>query len=64
MQDNQKFLTQKEIEEIGTLSYYQRIQLKIHGNILREGIRLFPFTPRDTSTNEDAYIYSLENEKQ
>lgn len=36
---NKKFLEQREIDSMKDLSHYERIQLQLHGNILREPSR-------------------------
>lgn len=60
-----KYLTPEEIEAIESLSHYQRTQLELHGNILREEPRPLAYEQEGRlSTQEESYIFSLENSQQ
>jgi hypothetical protein len=62
-----KFLTPEEIEALESLSHYQRIQLELHGNILREETRPLAYRSDEEgilSNQEESYIFSLENSEQ
>lgn len=62
MQNNEMFLTEDEIDH-ENLSHYQSVQLQLHGNILRETRRPYSLAESDNirSTQEEAYIFNLEN---